>query len=183
MKKYIVIIISFFLVSNVSAQSFGLKGGAALTNFIGSDSLASELNPGFIIGTFMRFGESNIEFMPEVLFHQKKGTKSSAGHGESYVLNYIDLAANGLFHVNDELAILMGPYLGYLVSATKDSKSINNWDVFNRAEFGANVGAIYNVNDLLHLDIRYGFGFLDVFEANSLRNSSIQIGVGYIFGY
>ena len=181
MKKYIIIIISFFLVSNVSAQSFGLKGGTALTNFIGSDSEGSELSPGFVIGAFMKFGESNIEFMPEFLFHQK-GAKSDSV-GASYVLNYIDLSANGLFHVNDELALSMGPYLGYIVSATVDSKSISDWDIFNRVEFGANVGAIYNVNDLLHIDLRYGFGFTDVIELNSLRNSSIQIGIGYVFGY
>ena len=38
MKKYIIIVISFVFVSNISAQSFGLKGGIAITNFIGSDT-------------------------------------------------------------------------------------------------------------------------------------------------
>tara|TARA_B110001469_G_C9593705_1_gene294705 strand:- start:196 stop:741 length:546 start_codon:yes stop_codon:yes gene_type:complete len=181
MKKYIIIIISFFLVSNLSAQSFGLKGGTSLTNFIGSDSEGSKLSPGFIIGAFMKFGESNIEFMPEILFHQK-GEKSDNG-AASIVLNYVDLAANGLFHINDELALSVGPYAGYLLSGTLDSKSVTVWDLYNRTEFGANIGAIYNVNDLLHIDFRYGFGFTDIMKATSLRNSSVQIGFGYVFGY
>ena len=183
MKKYIIIVVSFFLVSNISAQSFGLKGGIALTNFIGSDAveLNSESRMGVFLGAFMKLGEGNIEWMPELLFHQK-GAKEVNGTG-SLVVNYLDIGVNGLFHINDELALAIGPYMGYAASGTTENGSITDWDSVNRIEFGTNLGAIYNINDLLHLDLRYGFGFTDVIEDVSLRNSSIQFGVGYIFGY
>ena len=183
MKKYIIIIITFFLVSNISAQSFGLKGGAAIANFVGADAddIKSVSKTGFFLGAFMKLGEGNIEWMPEILFHQK-GAKEDGGDG-SFLVNYIDLGVNGLFHINDEFALSIGPYLGYLASGTLDDESINEWDEFNRIEFGSNFGAIYNINDLLHLDLKYGLAFTDMFPYASVRNSSIQIGVGYVFGY
>ncbi|MBC8300472.1 MAG: outer membrane beta-barrel protein [Pelagibacterales bacterium] len=184
MKKYIIIIIVFLAFSlNTYAQSFGLKGGVAVTNFIGSDAndLDAESRTGFFLGAFTKLGEGNIEWMPEVLFHQK-GAKEDGGNG-SLVGNYIDIGANGLFHINDELALAIGPYLGYAVSGTLDGESITDWDGTNRVEFGSNLGAIYNINDLLHLDVRYGMAFTDMLDDVSIRNSSFQIGVGYVFGY
>lgn len=188
MKKYIIIVVSFFLVSGISAQSFGLKGGVALTNFIGADVENSDANTGFYLGAFMRLGEGNIEWMPEVLFHQKGANSEiqlvNGTYESKSVLNYLDIGVNGLFHINDELALAIGPYIGYLVSGkNNDEGSITDWNIINRVEFGSNLGATYNVNDLLHLDLRYGFAFTDIFEEESKRNSSIQIGVGYVFGY
>ena len=183
MKKYIIIIVSFVFASNISAQSFGLKGGVAITNFIGSDAdqLDAESRTGVFLGAFMKLGEGNIEWMPEVLFHQK-GAAEDGGDGE-LIMNYLDIGVNGLFHINDELALAIGPYMGYAVSGTTENGSITDWDDINRIEFGSNLGAIYNINDLLHLDLRYGIAFTDVIEEVSIRNSSIQIGIGYVFGY
>jgi hypothetical protein len=181
MKKYILILVSFVFASNISAQSFGLKGGVAITNFIGSyaDFLDAKSRTGVFVGAFMKLGEENIKWMPEVLFHQK-GVETFFG---SVVFNYLDLGVNGLFHINDELALAIGPYMGYAVSGTHEYGSITDWEYINRIEFGTNFGAIYNINDLLHLDLRYGIAFTDVSKEESVRNSSIQIGIGYVFGY
>ena len=186
MKKYIIIIIVFLAFSlNTYAQSFGLKGGVAVTNFIGSDAndLDAESRTGFFLGAFTKFGEGNIEWMPEVLFHQKGSNITDSNIVTKRVMNYIDIGVNGLFHINDELALAIGPYLGYAVSGTLDGESITDWDGANRVEFGSNLGAIYNINDLLHLDVRYGMAFTDMLDDVSIRNSSFQIGVGYVFGY
>ena len=178
MKKYIIIIVSFVFVSNISAQSFGLKGGVAITDMIGSDANDTKSRTGFFLGAFMKLGEGNIEWMPEVLVHQK-----GIGGDFPLVLNYLDIGVNGLFHINDEFALAIGPYLGYAASGTADGESITDWDGANRVEFGSNLGAIYNLNDLLHLDLRYGIAFTDIFDEVSVRNSSIQIGIGYVFSY
>ena len=182
MKKYLILVLSVVFTLNTSAQTFGLKGGVALTNLIGADVDPSvKSRTGFFLGAFIRLGEDNIQSMPEVIFHQK-GVQGEGDEGE-IVMNYLDIGVNGLFHINDEFALSIGPYLGYLASGTVLNKTITDWDGFNRIEFGSNLGAIYNLNDLLHLDIRYGFGFTDVLEDLSARNSSIQIGIGYVFGY
>jgi hypothetical protein len=183
MKKYILILVSFVFASNISAQSFGLKGGVAITNYIGADAdlLYAKSRTGVFLGAFIKFGEGNIEWMPEVLFHQK-GAAQDGGDGE-LIMNYLDIGVNGLFHINDELALAIGPYMGYAVSGTHEYGSITDWEYINRIEFGTNFGAIYNINDLLHLDLRYGIAFTDVSKEESVRNSSIQIGIGYVFGY
>ena len=182
MKKITTLLFATIVTLNVSGQSFGLKGGPAITNFIGADVENSDANTGFYLGAFMKLGEGNIEWMPEILFHQK-GAKSDGGN-VLQVMNYIDIGVNGLFHINDELALAIGPYVGYLASGKNNNGgSITDWNIINRIEFGSNLGATYNVNDLLHFDLRYGFAFTDIFEKESKRNSSIQIGVGYVFGY
>ena len=181
MKKITTLLFTTIITLNVSGQSFGLKGGAAITNFIGADVENSDANTGFYFGAFMKLSEGNIEWMPEVLFHQK-GAKEDGVDG-LFLVNYLDLGLNGLFHFNDEFALSIGPYLGYLASGTLGDESITEWDQFNRIEFGSNFGAIYNINDLLHLDLRYGLAFTDMIQDASIRNSSIQIGVGYVFGY
>ena len=185
MKKYIIIIVFLAFSLNTYAQSFGLKGGVAVTNFIGSDAndLDAESRTGFFLGAFTKLGEGNIEWMPEVLFHQKGSNITYSNIVTKRVMNYIDIGVNGLFHINDELALAIGPYLGYVVSGTEAGKSITDWDGVNRLDIGSNLGAIYNINDLLHLDVRYGIGFTDIEEGKSARNSSFQIGVGYVFGY
>ena len=191
MKKIIALLFATIITLNVSGQSFGLKGGIALTSFTGADAVDQDSRTGFYFGAFMKLGEGNIEWMPEVIFHQKGTKQSIESSNNEVIMNYLDIGLNGLFHINDELALAIGPCMGYAASGeikqsingNTDSKSINDWNAINRIEFGANLGAIYNVNDLLHLDLRYGIGFTDIFEEVSLRNSSFQIGVGYIFGY
>lgn len=150
MKKYIIIVISFVFVSNISAQSFGLKAGIALTNFIGSDADDADSRTGVYLGAFMKFGEGNIEWMPEVQFHQK-GAKDDGGslYNAELIMNYLDIGVNGLFHINDELVLAIGPYIGYAASGNSkvtiagdtESASISDWDGINRVEFGANLGA------------------------------------------
>ena len=183
MKKHLLVIIFLAIALDISAQSFGLKGGLAITNLIGADAddLDQKSRTGFFVGSFMKLGEGNIVWMPEVFFHQK-GTQSVEGNVKA-IFNYIDLGFSGLFHINDELALAIGPYMGYLVSGTTENESITDWDDLNRIEFGTNLGATYNINDLLNVDFRYGFAFTDVFDATSARNSSIQIGIGYVFAY
>ena len=191
MKKIIALLFATVIALNMSGQSFGLKGGIALTSFIGADAVDQDSRTGFYFGTFMMLGEGNIEWMPEVIFHQKGTKQVREGLNSEVIMNYLDIGLNGLFHINDELSLAIGPCMGYAASGeikqsingNTDSKSINDWNAINRIEFGTNLGAIYNVNDLLHLDLRYGIGFTDIFEQESLRNSTFQIGIGYIFGY
>ncbi len=185
MKKYILVIIFLTVALNTSAQSFGLKGGMAITNFIGDD--VDDLNPtsrvGFFLGSFMTLGDGDIAWMPELIFHQKGVKYGFETMQASITFNYVDFGFNGLFYINDELALAIGPYMGYLASGTDINGSITDWDDYNRIEFGSNLGATYNINDLLNIDLRYGFAFTDFYDSTSSRNSSIQIGVGYVFAY
>ena len=183
MRSILVIFISV-LSLNISAQSFGLKTGAAMTNFSGEDAGDVDFRTGFYFGSFMKIGEANIRYSPEVIFHQKGGlvdqTIDAITVSNEIKTNYVDIAFNGNFHINDELALVFGPYFGYAVSG---STTNDDWDKYNKTEFGVNVGTTYEVNDLFHVDLRYGLAFTDIMEAQTIKNRSIQIGIGYIFSY
>ena len=198
MRLLFIIFISL-LSFTLSAQSFGLKTGAAMTNFSGDDAEGVDFRTGFYFGSFMKLGEANIRYSPEVIFHQKGGlvdqTIDAITVSNEIKTNYVDIAFNGNVHINDELALVVGPYFAYAFSGSISpnlfltdvsgipSDEQMDWDKYNKTEFGANIGATYEVNDLFHVDLRYGLAFTDIMEAKTIKNRSIQIGIGYIFSY
>ena len=183
--KNIILLSLSLLTLNLSAQTFGLKGGMALTNFSGD--LTYDARTGLYLGAFLKMGENNIKWSPEIIFHQKGAIFSpdvTSIQVINYHLNYIEIGLNTHFHINDELALTAGPYAGY--APAKTNKSIEA--EYNPIDFGVNLGASYAINDLFNIDLRYGMGLTEVLEEvvknqNSMQNTSIQIGVGYIFSY
>jgi len=176
--KNIILLFLSFLTLNLSAQTFGLKGGIALTSFSGSDVEVIDKNTGFYLGAFLKMGEENIKWSPEIIFHQKGATTKS----DTLSLNYTEMGVNAHFHINDELALTAGPYIGY--AATTINKSVDDLKKYNKVEFGANLGASYAINDLFNIDLRYGIGLTDIKDdGSSMQNTSLQVGIGYVFAY
>jgi len=183
--KNIILLSLSLLTLNLSAQTFGLKGGMALTSFAGSDVEVIDKNTGLYLGAFLKMGENNIQWSPEMIFHQKGATITSdvdAIHDVNIHLNYIEMGINAHFHINDELALTAGPYTGY--AATTINKSIDDLKQYNKIEFGVNLGASYAINDLFNIDLRYGIGLADIKDdGSSMQNTSLQVGFGYVFSY
>ena len=180
--KNIILLFLSLLTLNLSAQTFGLKGGIALTSFSGSDVEVIDKNTGFYLGAFLKMGEENIKWSPEIIFHQKGATTKS----DTLSLNYTEMGVNAHFHINDELALTAGPYIGY--AATTINKSVDDLKKYNKVEFGVNLGASYAINDLFNIDLRYGMGLTDILEEvaknqNNMQNTSLQVGIGYVFAY
>ena len=176
--KNIILLFLSLLTLNLSAQTFGLKGGIALTSFSGSDVEVIDKNTGFYLGAFLKMGEENIKWSPEIIFHQKGATTKS----DTLSLNYTEMGVNAHFHINDELALTAGPYIGY--AATTINKSVDDLKEYNKVEFGANLGASYAINDLFNIDLRYGIGLTDIKDdGSSMQNTSLQVGIGYVFAY
>ena len=180
--KNIILLFLSLLTLNLSAQTFGLKGGIALTSFSGSDVEVIDKNTGFYLGAFLKMGEENIKWSPEIIFHQKGATASVDSSDVNLYLNYIEMGVNAHFHINDELALTAGPYIGY--AATTINKSVDDLKKYNKVEFGANLGASYAINDLFNIDLRYGIGLTDIKDdGSSMQNTSLQVGFGYVFSY
>ena len=177
MNKITALLFATIITLNVSGQSFGLKGGMALTSFSGSDVEVIDKNTGFYLGAFLKMGENNIQWSPEIIFHQKGATTKS----DTLSLNYTEMGVNAHFHINDELALTAGPYVGY--AAATINKSIDD-DEYNPIEFGVNLGVSYAINDLFNIDLRYGIGLTDIKDdGSSMQNTSLQVGFGYVFSY
>ena len=70
--RLIIIMLLSGLISNISAQNFGLKGGIAITNSVGADVEDNSSRTGLYFGGFMNLSEGNsIQYMPNIIFHQK----------------------------------------------------------------------------------------------------------------
>ena len=178
MKKTITLLLATIITLTVSGQSFGLKGGMALTNLSGD--ITYDARTGIYLGAFLKMGENNIQWSPEIIFHQKGATTKS----DTLDLNYTEMGINVHFHITDELALTAGPYVGYAATGNAKSKDINDWNGYNRVEFGANLGTTYAINDLFNLDLRYGIGLTNIKDDGlSMQNTSLQFGIGYVFSY
>lgn len=198
MKKTIFFILAIFLSIGLSAQSFGLKGGASIASVVGGDVPSDvESVTGVVFGMFTQSGDDAIRYTTELNFI-RKGFGGSTDETYYYysvktelLFNYIDVVLMGNFHVTDEFAINAGPYVGYALSGkakqtingNSESASIEEWDGYNRFDVGAAAGVSYWINDMLMIDARYAYGFTSIFEEVDAYNGVIQLSVGYLFSY
>jgi len=198
MKKTIFITLAIFLSMGLSAQSFGLKGGMSHAKVLGGDTGDGiDAITGVVFGMFTQSGDDAIRYTTELNFIRKGFGSSNNSYYYDYsltqewLMNYIDLAFMGNFHITDEFAINAGPYLGYALSGKmkvssngqSQSQSIDDWDGYNRIEVGGAVGVSYWINDMLFVDGRYAYGFTSILEDIDSYNGVIQVSVGYLFSY
>ena len=199
MKKIIALCFITTCSLNLFSQGYGFKGGITTSNVIGDDVENNDSKTGIYIAAFANKEYNGVRWSPEIVYQQKGAQNYNPIYEKNLkvTLNYIDVAVNGHFHINDELALSGGPYIGYLVSGSYELPSINpytnevsvsketieDWDGTNRIEFGGSFGAAYHVNDLLHVNINYEIGFTSIFEDDNVYNTALKFGVGYIFSY
>ncbi len=175
------------------AQSitYGVKAGASLTNFMGSDVDNSSANKfGFHAGVLANFAVNDMfSIQPEVLYSMK-GAQSSANSSEKFNLNYIDVpvlvkvatGATGLFFE-------LGPQVGFLATAkAKDSNnSLDVKEIYNTVDFGYAAGLGFKTESGPMVGLRYNGGLTNVTKEIlgsqiKARNSAFQLYVGYTFG-
>ena len=207
MKKITILFFATIFSITVFSQGFGLTGGLLISNIGGSDNnlgdddakRSSLIIP--TIGLVWKSGDSGIRFTTELSYMQKgakwNGKSDTVDFDYERVrkLNYITIATTGNFHITDEAYINLGPYIGVLTSLSNKEKitiegssetnNSNETDGTSKLDFGVNIGAGYWINDLLNIDIKYSLGLNSLDEDNdiSIKNTAVQIGVGYLFNY
>ncbi|WP_203258654.1 outer membrane beta-barrel protein [Hyunsoonleella ulvae] len=87
-------------------------------------------------------------------------------------LNQINVPLLIKYNVAEKVNAYAGPSLGYLLDAPNGLKSVN---------FGANIGASYDLTDKFFLNVRYDLGLSDLSESSfsKVKLSNLLIGVGY----
>ena len=195
MKKLLFILCVSLLTLNLSAQNFGVKAGTSFAwmggeEFDDLDVDANYYNPGFALGGFAQFGESNMRFTAEVLYLQKGWDYSLVFLDQEIssriVLNYIESNAMGNFYISENSSINGGVYIGYLASGkntTKTGGASSTEDLEftsedRRVDYGANFGFSLYLTDALQLDARYGHGLLGIDEDVEVFNRTIQFTIG-----
>ena len=211
MKKIILSVAAMLTFGFVSAQEveFGVKGGVNIANFTGDETDDLESKIGFHIGGFAEIKISEkFSVQPELLF-STQGTKMKEKYSEdgfdydvSAKINtsYINIPIMAKLYVTEGFSLEAGPQIGFLMSAkTKaeatvsaggitqsGSEEVDVKDQFNTVDFGLNFGLGYKFTENLSAGARYNLGLSDINkevegEAISVKNSVIQVSIGYSF--
>lgn len=152
---------------------YGVRGGYNISNlnFDGTPNMVNKHRNSMYFGFFANIGLSKtVSLMPEIQF-------SAEGANEEVIhLDYIQAPIFFRFRLSEKIHIGAGPQVGLKVHKVDDG-------VKNFAYSG--VGGIeYKLSYVLFADVRYTYGFSNVFDDNlnfKAKNSNIQIGIGYKF--
>lgn len=200
---------------------FGIRGAFNLSNEISSSSNSNSANsssttrtsgslPGFAVGFFIEAPLSReFAIQPEIDYSLKGSKAVSNFNGGSYTfkenLGYISVPV--LFKFKPAavrgLNVFAGPEFSFLTSA-KDNGTTTTGNVmmntkndvlndFKKFDFGIDVGAGYDFVKNIGIDVRYGFGLLNISKnagtntnngntyASSVKNGTFQVGLRVLF--
>ena len=188
MKKTLLLtLIVFYAVSSFSQTYFGIKVGANYTSFRG-DLENINYKPGFHVGGVAEITINDaFSFQPEILYSvQGFQAKEDASLKSNY--NYIQVPLMAKYFVKDLVTLDAGPQIGYLISTTQtngyeeiitDQKKNSN-----ALDYGFNLGASYEMDSGIFLQLRYNFGIANVLKKDigaKAYNSVVQVSMGYKF--
>lgn len=174
MKKILLTIllgISFYGFSQ--DVKYGVRGGYNISNlnFDGNPTMANKHRNSIYIGFFgdIRLSKT-VSLVPELQF------SAEGARLEVWQLDYFQAPIFLKFRLSEKIHFGVGPQVGLKVTKVDDGAR-------NMAYSGV-AGLEYKLSYMLFADVRYTYGFSDVFDENlalSAKNTNIQIGVGYKF--
>ncbi len=169
MKKLLFAAVAVIAFGSVNAQEtkFGVKAGLDFASSkikVGGLS-ANGSETGFFIGGFADIGVSEkLHVQPELLYVSVKDA------------DQINVPILLKYSISEEINILAGPSLGFLMDTGEGVKSFN---------YGATLGGSYDIDENFVVDLRYDIGLANLLEGgdsdNSFKLSGIFLGVGYRF--
>jgi len=126
---------------------------------------------GFAVGFFaeLEIAES-LSFAPEIQF-SAEGAKE-----ENVRIDYIQMPLFLKYEVSEGISLGLGPQLGF--------KGHDYEDGLKNLGFSGLAGLEYKLSEEFFLDLRYSYGFTNVFDAVTnieAKNRNIQIGFGLKF--
>ena len=93
------------------------------------------------------------------------------------------------YFVTETISIDAGPQINYLLSA-KISNGSEEWtetkDFYNTFGYGINLGASYEMDNGMNINLRYNYGLANVYKTIDVgnfkgNNGVIQVSLGYKF--
>jgi len=170
---------------------FGPKAGINLATLSGDDN--SELKIGFHIGAVaeIKFNDK-FSLQPELLY-STQGAKSKLIEDIKLNSDYINIPIMFKYYLVEGFSVEAGPQVGFLMKSemTDGDSSVDMKDYYKSVDFGLGFGLAYDLPQGLFVNARYNLGlskvgeeqdFGDVtIEAADIKNSVIQIGIGFKF--
>lgn len=178
MKKTLILVTSFLLFSfHSQAQSvkFGLKAGANYANFTGNDAEGFNGLTSYHVGAVLELKLlENFAVQPELLY-SSQGAKSDGF--DDVKLDYVTVPVLAKFYlISDRLSLDVGPQFSFLVNdnleTTLEKKEF---------DFAAAGGLGFNFTKNIFAQARYVVGLTDTSKDAEIKNSVIQLSIGYTF--
>lgn len=188
MKKIIIMAICLVVSAGVFAQgkgfSWGVKAGMNIADFIGKDVKNTDMKIAYNVGVVTEFGiTEKFAIGPELVFSAQGYNVKVGDETAKFNAQYITLPIMAKYYVIDKLSINLGPQLGYAVSMKSKVGSTSqklDKDLYNAFDLSIGVGATYHFWKMF-ADVRYNYGLTNILKESNVKNSVIQIGVGYKF--
>lgn len=190
MKKAILIMLVVILcVSLAQAKSrLGLRGGVNVSSLKFTDNLTgldTSASLGLHAGVFVQFNLADTTFaiQPELLYSQKGSLSDTDAARIDYIVFPLLLKGN-VNLLGLQAQPLIGPELGYVVSASTDTNP-DFLDSINRMNFGVNLGVDILQSENLFFGLRYFLGLSKLDKSSAKRepisNTCWSISTGYLF--
>lgn len=174
MKRLILLVSVLVFCPVLQAQTYGIKGGVNFANLTGNDADGFKGLTSFHVGGLMEFWlVGRLSIQPELLY----SVQGAEVNDEEYKLNYVTLPIMVKFELGDSFNIHAGPQFALLASETSGIAP----DEANNYDFSIAGGLEYAVTDGLFLQARYVRGQTQVFEDADIKNSVIQLSLGFYF--
>jgi hypothetical protein len=189
--KKIVFMLTALCLTTVGAYAQltgGLKAGVNLTTqkWAAGDEDEKYSGTGFHFGAYANFALSDaMSVQPELLYNSLKISEDD----DDITMNYLSIPVMFMYGFSEnKFNIQAGPQIGFLLST--DPSEFKDEDGLTGTDFGLNIGAGANFGKL-NVTARYcigignvaGSAFTDDIDDFSIKNSAIQISLGYsLFG-
>lgn len=198
MKNLLIVLLFLGACGTLSAQkktSFGLRGGANISNLSNSDL---ETKTGGYLGAFLNIRFSELYALQPEVGYSNQGGDTKFSEGSDVDIHYISItAANKFFVKNTGLHFIIAPSIDFDVDDTP--VGIVNREEGNDITFvdiSIAVGLGYEFKNGLAIEARYKQGTLDVFsgdfhdfevqpiyEEKNQFNEVFQLGLAYRFNF
>lgn len=195
--KNIILSILFLIISHSSYSqlNFGLRSGLNISTTKGIITYPKN-RLGLYAGALAKISFKNKFLFQTELLYSSKGYKYldlSTKKNASMRFNYLNLPILFGYEIDDKTKVIAGVDFGYLASAINfiNEERINTSASFpTKIDAGVCVGVNYNIYKLFGAEIRYNFGFKNIYQTDGFgvrRNEAnggnrvFQIGCYYLF--
>lgn len=203
MKKTMIALVCMLMAAGTAmAQknfTIGPKVGVDYTHWWGKN-INDESALSYQAGMFMEYRMNNkFAIAPEVVFaahnrptmewHDWIDIDPARDVITTYHTNYINIPVMLKYYVTPSLSIDLGPQFGFKVY----DKSTDKWEEDGKEikekhnmghrsfDFGLGLGATYNFNEKVFVQLRYTLGLVPLYKGSNARNGNAQLSIGYRF--
>lgn len=193
--RKIISLLLFLLIStfSYSQMSFGAQAGFSLADTKSGHSITPDANvkPSYYFGGIAeyKFSKYAIIFEPIYTDAGSQGESDLRSNPEDAPELYksvqhiqtVNFYLSGKYYVYDKFGVLLGGYVGAILSAEnklKDSgnlpSSLDNTDYLSKIDYGISIGADYNIYKGFAVNIKYSFGLKDLENFPSIQSGDFD---------